>query len=84
MKFRVLLVCRLYAPCLLRRGVYQKGGVSAVLTVTYPEGVSERTRQRTIRISDRVTQRAVKHDPRRHNKPNHNFQTYALRSVSDA
>jgi len=30
----VCIVGRLYAPCLLRRGVYQKGDASALLTVT--------------------------------------------------
>ena len=28
------IVCRIYAACLLRRGVCQKGDVSALLTVT--------------------------------------------------
>jgi hypothetical protein len=30
----VCIVCRLYAHCVLRRGAYQKRGVSALLTVT--------------------------------------------------
>jgi hypothetical protein len=40
----VCIVGRLYAPCLLRKGVYQKGDASALLTVTdiqnaFPNGL---------------------------------------------
>ena len=63
------------------RCVSEGGCFCSVDCNRHPEGASERTHQRTIRRSARMTQKAVKHDPRRHSKPKHNFQTYAVWSV---